>query len=337
MIRNKTFSGIVLLVIAVTIGGILFLLSTQNHKRKTTDNFEKKVSAFETNSGGMNRKYFVYVPSDAEDMSLAVVLAFHGGGGPIGSAELMAERSGWKELAEKEKFLAVFPQGTVDDPKKPVNLTDDPVIERNIITWSDGSQITFASRRGVDDIGYVRDILSDLEARFKIDKRRIFATGFSNGATMTYRLGVDLSDIIAAIAPVAGLLYIDKPLKQPVSLINIVGDKDKPPETKKASAVKEMDPGTRISNPVSVWARYLSCPGDDKKVIETEDWVSVGYGPCDGDSEVLTYSVKSLGHVYPGLSLYFKADPGFEDKFYATDAIWEFFKKRSKSRTGLML
>ncbi len=59
-------------------------------------------------------------------------------------------------------------------------------------------------KQGIDDVGYARVMLDDLARQFNIDKKRVYATGISNGAMMCYRLACELSDRIAAIAPVAG-------------------------------------------------------------------------------------------------------------------------------------
>ncbi len=49
-------------------------------------------------------------------------------------------------------------------------------------------------------------MIEELQFTYNIDSGRIFVTGHSNGGMMTYRLGAELSDIVAAIAPVAGTI-----------------------------------------------------------------------------------------------------------------------------------
>ena len=56
----------------------------------------------------------------------------------------------------------------------------------------------------VDDVGFTRALLDDLATVTNVDAKRVFATGISNGGIMCYRLASELSDRIAAIAPVAG-------------------------------------------------------------------------------------------------------------------------------------
>ncbi|MFV1967883.1 MAG: PHB depolymerase family esterase [Pirellulaceae bacterium] len=113
--------------------------------------------------------------------------------------------TGWAEKADREGFLAVFPEGTPPDPSRPARFIGNPQ------TWNDGSKRSNlgAAVRGVADVEFVSAMLSDLSTRFKVDKRRVYATGFSNGASMTFRLARELSTAIAAVAPVAGADWLE--------------------------------------------------------------------------------------------------------------------------------
>ena len=80
----------------------------------------------------------------------------------------------------------------------------------------------------VDDVGFVRAVLDDLAKVANIDSKRVFATGMSNGGILCYRLASELSDRIAAIAPVSGTMGTAtcKP-KRPVSVMHFHGTDDK--------------------------------------------------------------------------------------------------------------
>ena len=81
----------------------------------------------------------------------------------------------------------------------------------------------------IDDVEFTRKVLDDLATTATIDSKRVFATGMSNGGIMSYRLASELSDQIAAIAPVGGPMGTDtcKP-KRPVSVIHLHGTDDEP-------------------------------------------------------------------------------------------------------------
>lgn len=80
----------------------------------------------------------------------------------------------------------------------------------------------------VDDVEFTRRILDDLAGSTNIDPRRVFATGMSNGGILSYRLASELSDRIAAIAPVGGLMGTQTcSPKRPVSVMHFHGTDDK--------------------------------------------------------------------------------------------------------------
>jgi len=89
--------------------------------------------------------------------------------------------------ADKETFLAVYPRGT-----------------GRVLTWNSGACCGYAMENRVDDTGFLHALIDKLERDYAVDRRRIFATGISNGGMMSYRLACELSDKIAAIAPVEG-------------------------------------------------------------------------------------------------------------------------------------
>lgn len=132
--------------------------------------------------GGRSRKYILHVPSAlAAGTALAVVVDLHGAGG---NGSQQKGGSGFSALADKEKFLAVFPDG-VDG------------------YWNvDDKCCGTAGKEKVDDVGFLKAIITKLQTDTCVDAKRIYVTGFSNGGGLTHRMGCDAADVIAAIAPV---------------------------------------------------------------------------------------------------------------------------------------
>ena len=138
--------------------------------------------------GGLERSYLVHVPPQYDPATpMPVVLAFHGGGANAGT---MVTFGGLNEKADQAGFIVVYPEGTGR-------------LER-MRTFNAGNCCGHAASQQIDDVAFTRQILDDLEDIANVDRRRIFATGMSNGAMMAYRLASELSDRIAAIAPVGG-------------------------------------------------------------------------------------------------------------------------------------
>ncbi len=138
--------------------------------------------------GGLERSYIVHVPKSYDGAKACpVVLVYHGGGS---NAEQMVRFCGLNDKADEAGFIAVYPDGT-------------GLIHR-LLTFNGGNCCGYAMRRKIDDVAFTKAVLDDLAKVVRVDEKRIFATGMSNGAIMAYLLAAELSDRIAAIAPVAG-------------------------------------------------------------------------------------------------------------------------------------
>ncbi len=133
---------------------------------------------FTLRAGGLERHYSVHVPKGYDGKKpLPVVVMLHGGGGRGQGA---ARETGWDAKADEAGFLAVFPDAVPSDPLKPAKFGGNPQL------WNDGSGRFEAGQNGVDDVGFLRVMLSELSATFTVDSRRIYFTGFSNGAEVVF-------------------------------------------------------------------------------------------------------------------------------------------------------
>ncbi len=136
---------------------------------------------------GGTRSYLIHVPKGYNGSKpLAVVFALHG---LTDNAAKMETMTGFDALADKEGFLVVYPEGLSD-------FTGG--------SWNAGNCCGAAKTANADDVGFLLNVLADVNAHFCTDPKRIFATGFSNGAYMAQRLGCEKADVFAAIAPVSG-------------------------------------------------------------------------------------------------------------------------------------
>src|SRR5437879_3540084 len=155
---------------------------------------------------GRARAYIVHVPPAARDgQPLPVVLSFHGGGG---NAENQQKYSRMDPVADVEGFLAVYPDGTG-------RMSD------RLLTWNAGTCCAYSVVTRVDDVGFTLAVLSELEARQPIERRRVYAPGLSNAALVAWRPAVEASVRVAAIAPRAGgrVLQVGQPAR-PVSVMH---------------------------------------------------------------------------------------------------------------------
>ncbi len=270
------------------------------------------------NHDGLERSYLLHVPSGYNDTHpSAVVLVFHGGGG---NAEIIARQTGFSAQADRAGFLVVYPNGSG-------RLKD------KVLTWNGGTCCGFAQEQNVDDVGFVRAIIADLQSFAAIDTKRIYATGMSNGGIMSYRLACEASDLIAAIGPVAGTQNITpcEP-KEPVSVIHFHGTNDNHLPYKGGVGSDSLTGVNYESVQASIqfWLNYNHCPSASRNE-DFADIQHIAYTDCAAGSAVELYTIVGGGHAWPGGNG--PAWAGGDQPtttISATQIIWDFFAAHPK-------
>lgn len=275
------------------------------------------------------RSYLVHIPRGYDSRTpVPVVIMLHGGGG-TGRAAL--RETGWARKADLEGFLAVFPNALARDPSRRSHFSRNPQL------WNDGSDRFYADQKVVDDVRFIDALLDDVSARFAVDAKRIFVTGFSNGASMSFRLGVERSHRIAAIAPVAGALWLKSfTLQRPVPMHYITGTADPlnpieggvPKLASGGSDPVRAKPKPPVRDSVVKWARALGCAPIPMRESEANGVRTQTF--CDRE-QVVYVAVNDLGHTWAGgKSLLPERMVGKTSrKISATDVIWDFFRKHA--------
>jgi polyhydroxybutyrate depolymerase len=279
---------------------------------------------FELNINGLTRSFLVHVPLEYDGGSaLPLVLVFHGAGGDAAKA---AGITGWDRKADDENFIVAFPNGVPPKADRP------PSFLRNPQFWNAGSKRSATSDPGPDDVAFSSTIIDTIDKTYNLDSKRVYATGFSNGAAMCWRLGVDLSNRIAAIGPVAGYLAVQDPHPvKPVPAIVIACLKD-PLIPIDGGVVKDIWSRQERNRPsvrevVKQYAVLCGCQPEPVSTHEDGGVTKMVYGPGKNGAEVVFYTIADAGHSYPGgqefLSERIVGKP--TDKLSATDEIWDFF------------
>jgi polyhydroxybutyrate depolymerase len=253
--------------------------------------------------GGLTRSYLLHMPPGlGEGGAPSVVFVFHGF---AESAEAARRYTGFDDIADEAGFIAVYPNGIGSDP-----------------SWNAGGCCGYAVMSQVDDAIFVRHILTDLESITSVDRKRIYATGFANGAMLTYRLACEMSDTFAAIAPVAGVMFYYGRCQpaEPVSVFHIhgLGDRDVPFAGDGLSGFGQQYPPVQFG--ISTWAVLDGC--NSTAVRQTEGEVThIAYESCRAGTAVELYEIGGLGHAWP--------EPP-EDSLDASGVIWRFFAAHPK-------
>ena len=174
----------------------------------------KQVEGMVTVSTGQLRSYRLYVPASLpKDTAVPLLIALHGG---LGSGQQFEQQTGFDGLAESNKFLVVYPNGS---PSRKGSGS---------LVWNAGSCCSIADQNAenVNDVGFISALIAQLEGQWDIDGNSIFVTGHSNGAMLAERLACQLSAQIAAIAVQSGTLGVSCASSQPVAVMEIHGTAD---------------------------------------------------------------------------------------------------------------
>ena len=303
---------------------------------------------------GRRRTCIVHVPPGFDrSRALPLVLVLHGG---IVNAYFTARNTGMSATADREGFIAVYPNGTVR-------------FEDRILTWNVGFGYAYALHNKVDDVGFLRELIAHMVAEYGADHRRVYATGISNGGGMSYRLASEASDIVAAVAPIAGAsagreregapLVIFPAPSRPVSVIAFHGMQDRMiPFGGGAGAGLSNAVYLPVQESIDMWIGYDGCsPAPETWASPSGNIVRDWYSGGREGSEVVLYSIRDGGHSWPGGTAVFAGEGGaagspqqrqgfmaerirsrFTELIGATtheisanDLMWEFFKRHTRS------
>jgi polyhydroxybutyrate depolymerase len=177
----------------------------------------------------------------------------------------------------------------------------------------------------VDDVAFFRALLARLESDYTIDSKRVFVTGISNGAMMSYRLACEMSDRIAAISPVEGAQDIPCNPANPVALLVFHGTADHLVPFDGGSTPFQMGSkrsDTPVADTVAFWAKEDGCSATPKHT-ETAAVHTDIYSGCKNGTAVALYAIQGGHHMWPGLRISGNDVP-------ATDLMWTFFAAHPK-------
>ena len=216
----------------------------------------------------------------------ALLLFLHGTGGTAAWAADEAHLSDFTAAG----YAVAVPDALPPDPERPPKFLTNPQ------RWNDGSPTSPAS---TDDVGFLADVVADAVRRTKA--HRVLAAGFSNGASMTFRLAAERSALFAGIAPVAGYCWTTAVPKRPMPTLFLIGTAD--PLVPPRGGDVALPWGNRIvrrppiAGQLEAWARGLGC-SPEPELLADEGGVQVERYP--GPVAFHFVTVEGLGHHWPG-------------------------------------
>ena len=255
---------------------------------------------------GQTRKYILHIPPGYDgSQSLPLLIMLHGHGG---TDKQMMTSSSMNAKADEKQFIVIYPNGT-GEPRG----------------WNSG--ILFKPTSTMNDDAFIRALIENSIQQLHVNSKRIYITGFSNGAGMAYRLGAELSSQLAAIAIVEGAigthqggssLVISQP-SSPLPVIIFHGKLDKTIPYDGGLSGNGIDYFS-VANALAFWNKNDGCTQEpQKQTLDNGNVLTEDFQGCAAGSEVLLYTIVSGVHEWPTLQ--------DNAKFSSTDAIWNFFSK----------
>jgi poly(3-hydroxybutyrate) depolymerase len=216
---------------------------------------------------------------------------------PGADGAVMQRLTGLDATADRERFLVAYPDGL------------------------DGQWNALLCCNPTDDVGFIRRMVDLLERRWRVDPDRVYATGASNGAAMSYRLAAALPGVLAAIGPVSGAVpnpdVSEGFPRSPVSLVAFHGRQD--------TVFDAPDEG------VAAWRRHAGCRPPLRAAHGNSGTVTRSATSCRDGSDVVVYELAEMGHAWPGATGDNRmAAP--DAPISASELLWEFFRRHPRRR-----
>ena len=267
--------------------------------------------------GPLQRRYLVHLPRSFDNTKrFPVVLVFHG---ISGSPEIMRQLTRMNEVADRDGFLVVYPEGIGK-------------------SWNAGGCCAEAAHSEADDVGFVSGLLEDLEKIYPVDSSRIYAAGLDNGGMMAYRLARELSRRITAVASVGGTMGADLPRPQrPVPVLEMDALTDRKVPFQGGTGAEGLLAGEYLSVPETIqwWIKTNYCRKKPADIVNDRfrHFDMELYRPDRNEpgAPVVFYKMQEEGPAWPNGTdvAHGWASGARVQPVNASKIIWEFFSAHS--------
>jgi polyhydroxybutyrate depolymerase len=253
---------------------------------------------------GNERKYIVYKPKNLPT-NPPMMLVLHGG---LGNAEAMRHKTQMDRVADKNGFIAVYANGVGGSMRK------------NLRTWNAGTCCGNAVKRNSNDTGYLAAIIDEMAWKYQIDTKRVYLTGFSNGAMMAYRMACERPEKVTAIVPVSGTIAInhcDGAITVPVLHIHGEEDDNVPFWGGKGSQGVSRVNHKSVDETLKIVKDIEQCTAAETYNLNAN--IQVKKFECQNNVPVVLYVLRDGVHEWPENA-----------SFSASETAWDFVKSHSK-------
>ena len=270
--------------------------SSPDDATSTTAPAKVDVAQHSIQMGLLARPYTTVSPQNIRpDEQLPVVIALHGLGG---DANAMLNATDWRGAVERDRFIAVFPQGVAN-------------------SWNMGPCCPPANLLQIDDFAYLDAVVTQVTTPPEVDAERLYLTGFSNGGIMSYAVVCARPGVYAALAPMSGSNVSGCAPTQPISLLHQHGDPDTTVPFDGSLSFSQLLSAADfppVPQSVAAWAAADRCPSTPTTSTDGNGIDKTEWSPCGDDTRVELVRLPGVGHAWLDLGNY-----------RALDAMLEFF------------
>jgi len=237
---------------------------------------------------GDERLFRLSVPSSDAGTKLAVIIAFHGGGG---AEEDFDQQNQFDQLGEQEKFIMAY--AIADGDRTP----------------AEGDWFLNTAATSRDDNDFSESIIDELSKAYCIDDDRLYAIGYSLGSMYTYEIACQLNGRFAAVASFAGTMPVSPEtcnLGGSIAVMHIHGkldyiidyDEDWDWKDGEMEGVGTM---SDIPGMIDYWAQKSNCQNENTHahLFDGDEVEHIVHSDCDGDVRIEHYGMEAQEHSWP--------------------------------------
>lgn len=237
-------------------------------------------------SGLISREYLTVVPESTDPgEKLPVVMVLHGFG--VDRTQML-NSADWKAAVGRDRFIAVFPQGFGN-------------------SWNLGPCCPPSSMLGVDDRGFLDQVLGQVKSIPDVDPDRVYITGFSAGALMAYAVVCARPGVYSAMAPVGGSNLLRCKPSEPIPLLHQHSDPDPVVPYNGGLGLGQILSSTElpsVPDTVADWAAANGCdPAPTRRTADSGE-ERITWGGCEAGAVVELVRLPGVGHEWPKLASY---------------------------------
>ncbi|CAH0995870.1 hypothetical protein EMA8858_01998 [Emticicia aquatica] len=263
---------------------------------------------------GLERTYRLNLPPTYyQNTNLPLVIAMHGGGG---SADQCESDYSLTQKANSENFVIVYPEG----------VQSNGILRAR--TWNAGTCCDYAVEKNIDDVHFISVLIDELLKNYKLNPKKVYLTGMSNGAILSYRLACEIPNKITAIAAVSGPMSLKDECKslKPIPIMHLHSVLDqKVPVNGGTGIFGNTFPA--VMSGLNSWSKINECKTPAKVIKDDSKYKLTQWLDCKNNAVITYYLTKDGGHSWPGAIKVRAAADEPSTVINANDLIFDFFKQ----------